>query len=195
MEKLKNNKKESNLKIWLYKFLFYFNINFLQRIFWFVGCGNDWETFNNSYDKDYNNWVLQLLEHNNWKFTFDNSLQTVKLKAKPINYINLLKDKLKNIDNKEEEYFTFWIGNYPNCYFNLYLDTTPLKNKIDKTVNGFIKSIIKQIENNPIYHIRPSKYTIYRINKTLQKQMMEEGWRIKYNNYLMNLDAQNNMDK
>lgn len=185
------------MKNWLNKFLFYFNVNFLQRISWFIGGRNDWETFDHSYDKDYDKWVLQLLEHNNWKFTFDNSLQTVKLKAKPINYINLLKDKLKNSDKKEEEYFTFWIGNYPNCYFNLYLDTIPLKNKIDKSVNGFNnKSIIKQIENNPIYHLRPSKYTIYRINKVLRKQMIEEDWRIKYNNYLMNLlDTQNNMDK
>lgn len=186
------------MKNWLNKFLFYFNVNFLQRISWFIGGRNDWETFDHSYDKDYDKWVLQLLEHNNWKFTFDNSLQTVKLKAKPINYINLLKDKLKNRDKKEgEEYFTFWIGNYPNCYFNLYLDTISLKNKIDKSKNEFInKSIIKQIENNPIYHLRPSKYTIYRINKALRKQMIKEGWRMKYNNYLMDLlDTLNNMDK
>ena len=63
MEKLNNNK---NQKVnWLNKFLFYFNVNFLQRIFWFIGCGNDWETFEYSYDKDYNKWVLQLLEYNN----------------------------------------------------------------------------------------------------------------------------------
>ena len=38
-----------------------------------------------------------------------------------------------------------------------------------------------------IYNVRPSKYTIYRIHKALEAQMLEEGWFEKRLEFLNNL--------
>ena len=105
------------------KFLFYLNVNVIQRIFWIVGKYNTWDILEEKYNEEFDAYVLKLLDYNNWKFTFDYSLYTVKLRLPEFENENI-KEEIKNIDrmgdigkSKPTKYLTFWIGNYPYNYF------------------------------------------------------------------------------
>lgn len=170
------------------KFLFYLNVNVIQRIFWIVGISNTWDILEEKYNEEFDAYVLKLLDYNDWKFTFDYSLYTVKLRLPEFENENI-KEENKNIDrmgdigkSKPTKYLTFWIGNYPYNYFTLYFDKFKLlKNKY---IN---KYTINMLEKNQIYHMRPSKYTIYRIHRALQKQMKKENWIGRYHIHLLGL--------
>ena len=173
------------MKNWLNKFLFYLNVNVIQRIFWIVGISNTWDILEEDYNEEFDSYVLKLLDYNDWKFTFDYSLYTVKLRLPNLKNEGMEED---NNDKNEENFLTFWVGNYPYNYFTLYFDKFELFKKYFSDNNDiYKKSIINKLEKNQIYHMRPSKYTIYRIHKVLKKQMMEENWIGRYHIHLLGL--------
>lgn len=182
------------MKNWLNKFLFYLDVNFIQRIFWIVGISNTWDILEEDYNEEFDAYVLKLLDYNDWKFTFDYSLYTVKLRMWDIENENI-KEKIKNIDRMEDigkskptKYLTFWIGNYQYNYFTLYFDKfTLFKKYVSNNNDKYKKSIINKLEENQIYHMRPSKYTIFRIHKALQKQMIKENWIGRYHIHPLSL--------
>lgn len=132
----------------LSKWWFYFKIYVLNPF-------SSWHIMEYKYSKVYDDFVNQLLEANDWKFILDDhSGFTVKL-------------GLLNESTDKVVYYTFWIGNYPYCYFNLY------KRALSNPLTGLDR-------------LRPSKYTIYRVHKAIIKQRRQEGWFKKYlNNYII----------